>query len=113
RPRHRFFLVAGRQVHETVSLARPRPSRRLGQRAAFTFAPSLGRNNQSLTPRGVLLELFDSPGFELPGSSTDGGLGGSSRHAVVGAIRDWSKNRRLGAGCRFDLAHQRAGAVVV
>ena len=43
----------------------------------------------------------------------NGGLGDSSRHAVVGEMRDWGENRRLVAGCRFDLAHQRSGAVVV
>src|SRR6478609_6831705 len=100
-------------MHGAVSLARSRSSRRLGHCAAFTFALRRGRSDESFSPRGLLLELFDSPGFELPGSSTDGGLGGSSRHAVVGEIRAWGKNRRLGAGHRFDLALLRSRAVVV
>src|SRR6476469_4135658 len=100
-------------MHGAVSLARSRSSRRMGHCAAFTFALRRGRSDESLSPSGLLLELFDSPGFELPGSSNDGGLGDSSRHAVFGEMRDWGKNRRLVAGCRFDLAHQRAGAVVV
>jgi ABC-type amino acid transport substrate-binding protein len=45
-------------VHGAVSLARSRSSRRLGHRAAFTFALRLGRSDQSLSPRGLLLELF-------------------------------------------------------
>jgi len=84
-------------MHGAVSLARSRSSRRLGHCAAFTFALRRGRSDESLSPRGLLLELFDSPGFELPGSSTDGGLGDDDL-AANGTLVDQGGPGAPGAG---------------
>ena len=66
-------------------------------------------SDESFSPRGPLQELFDPPGFApLDHPPVVAWVVRAGTH-LVGEIQDWGKHRRLGAGRRFDLAHQGSG----